>query len=60
MPQNSSSLRLQQRTDASIAEQRERAVQYRRLAREATTEIMRKRLLDLARQCDAGEEPEDG
>jgi hypothetical protein len=29
------------------------------LANEATTEIMRKRLLDLARQCDAGERPEE-
>jgi hypothetical protein len=36
-----------------MAVQRDRAAHYRVLAKEATTEIMRERLLDLARRCDA-------
>jgi hypothetical protein len=48
------------RKEMTVTERRERADRYRRLAREATTETMRKRLLELARQCAIGKGPEEG
>jgi hypothetical protein len=60
MPPKPTSFLLQQRTDATVAEQRERVAHYGKLAKEATTETMRKRLLELARQCAIGKGPEEG